>query len=129
MNKDEIQLLVAAVGAVKGLEWVFKYLYSRRRDKRYIDNLTAQLKVKMSDMEINLINQIGGRLDKKYSEAIDKIISRLEYLERQVSNLHISHASIQNVMDDLKRYFDKEIEKIENQYRLILQAIRSRSKK
>lgn len=129
MSSEQVQLILGAFGAMKSLEWIFKYLYSRRREKKYVDRLSTDIRAKIGDMEINLINQIGGRLDKKYHEAIEKINTRLEYLERQVSNLNISHASIQNVMEELKKYFNKEIEKIENQYRLILQAIRSRAKK
>lgn len=126
---EEIQLIIAALGALKGSEWIFKYLYAKRRDRKYSDRMTSELKFKLGEMEINLINQIGQRLDNKWKEQIEKIQSRLEYVERQINNLHLSHASIQNVVEELKQYFNKEIEKIETQYRIILEAIRGRAKK
>ena len=126
---EEAQILIAAFGAIKSLEWLFKYLYAKRRDKKYSEKMTSELQTKFNAMEINLINQVGKGLANLFEEKINQMDKRLSYLERQVSDLQISNASIKNLVDSVKKHFDKQVIKIESQYKIILQAIRNRARK
>lgn len=127
--ESAMQLILGFLAGIKSLEWLWKFFYAKRRDKKYTDKMAAEMRSKFNEMEISLINNVGKRLADRFEDKINQIDKRVEYLERQVNNLQISNASIKNLMEGLKKYFNKEVTKIESQYKLILQAIRSRTKK
>jgi septal ring factor EnvC (AmiA/AmiB activator) len=77
-------------------------------------------------MELNLINQIGSRLDEKYRSHIGKLEERVSYIERQLNDLQVSYSKIQHSFDDLRKYMNTAVERIEGQYTSILNAIQVR---
>lgn len=127
-TEQAVMLIGGAFGAIKSLEWLWKLFYAKRRDAKYAQRITFELQKRMNDMEINMINQIGARLNAKFKEAIENITSRVEYLERSVAKLQVEDSSIRASLDSMKKALDKQVVKIETQYKIILEAIRGRRK-
>jgi hypothetical protein len=131
---DELWTAILTIaGAVKSGEWIFKWLYSRRRERKFEERIrehvTRAMRLEINDMELKLIDRMGAALEKRFAERIGKLETEMSYVKRQVNEIQVSHASIQRITADFSALFNKKIDKLHEQYKLILNAIRSRSQR